>query len=172
MCFGGVGFAQEFKNGISSGGFCVIECNYGEGYGEWNFPIVTTKKDFILRDCITVGGYGVAYDQNNIYISGCSIGDKLIMGGMYTTDFYRVRAYGLFGIDFSMFKAPDHPLFSPSVIMATTMGGGFEFQYSERNSFVVEYGGKYRYVIGKNMTNYRAYNSINPIISFGYRSYY
>jgi len=172
MCFGGVGFAQNFKNGIASGGFCVIESNYGQGYGEWNFPILTTEKGFILRDCVTMGGFGGTVEQNIISIGGFTVGNKFLMGGMYTTDSFRIRSYGLFGVDFSMFSTVDHPFYSPSDMMATLTGGGFEFQYSECSSFVIEYGGKFRYVIGKDMNNYKKYNEINPTISFGYRGYY
>jgi len=166
-----VGFAKDFNNGISNGGFWVLDGNLGEGYGEWSFPILKTKNNFMIRDNVTIGGFGGA-SGNSMTICGFTVGDRLLFGGIYDdTGIFAVKAYGFAGVDFEMFGTKTHPLFSPSVRLGSTFGGGFEFQYTERNSFVVEYGGKYRYVIGKNMASYKEYNCINPVLMLGFRSY-
>jgi len=167
-----IGFAKEFSNGISSGGFFVLDSNYGEGFGEWSFPILKTEKNFMIRDNIFVGGFGGTTDGKAMGIGGFTVGNKIIYGSIYdNSDVFAVKTYGLLEIDVSMFGTENHPVFSPSVILGSTFGGGFEFQYDERNSFVVEFGGKYRYVIGENMASYSHLNGINPVIMLGFRSY-
>lgn len=168
ICFSG--FAFDKGNGISSGGFWAMEGNLGQGYGEWSFPVFS-KNDFFVRDNVTIGGFGGAAD-NNINYGGCEIGNNVLFGGVYDLETFKVKAYGFFGVDYALFTSENHKLLSPSGLLGTVMGGGFEFQYSENNAFVVEYGGKYRCVIGKNRKEFSGFNSINPVLMLGYRSYY
>lgn len=165
-------FGTEFKDGIASGGFCVIESNYGQGHGEWSFPIYKTDNGFMLRDNLTVGGFGSTIGNSKLAVGGASVGDNFIIGGFHDTDCFRVKSYAFLGADISLFICEGHPLFSPSAILGTQMGGGFEFQYSKANSFVIEFGGKSRYVIGQDRDLYTDYNSVNPLIKIGFRSYY
>lgn len=170
LCFSG--FGTEFKNGISNGGFCVFEADYGQGNGEWSFPILTTDNGLMLRDNVTVGGFGKASGTHQLSIAGCSLGDNFLFGKMYDSDCFRVKVYTFAGAELSLFSCQNHPLFSPSVMLGAQFGGGFEFQYSAKNSFVTEFGGKSRYVLGKDTEEFSEYNSTSPIIKLGFRSYY
>lgn len=170
MCFSI--FGTEFKDSISSGGFCVVETNYGQGCGEWSFPIYSNEKGFMIRDNISLGGFGSTTTLALPGIGGFSIGDSLILGQIYDLDFLRIKVYGFFGGEFSLFYTKNHNFFSMPVMAGAQMGGGFEMQYTERNSFVVEFGGKSRYVVGKDMEEFKDYNSVNPIIKLGFRSYF
>jgi len=147
-----------------------MEGNLGQGYGEWSFPVFS-KNNFFIRDNISIGGFGGA-TSNNIDYGGCEIGNHLLFGGIYDLETFSVKTYGFFGAEYALFSAPDHLLLSPSGLLGTITGGGFELQYSENNAFVVEYGGKYRYVVGKDHKKYSKFNTINPVLMLGFRSYY
>lgn len=162
---------MEFKNGISSGGFFVMEDDFGEGYGEWSFPIARIK-NFMIRDCASIGGFGKSTADRQIDFGGMSVGNTVHFGGIFDSQCFRIKSYGLIGAEFSLFSGIDHPLFCGSAMLGSIIGGGFEFQYTEKNAFAIEFGGKYRYVIGKDMNDFAGYNSINPVIIIGYRSYY
>lgn len=164
------GFAFEKSNRISSGGFWVLEGNLGQGYGEWSFPVFS-KNDFFIRSNVTIGGFGGAVGSAIDY-AGCEIGSNFHYGTQYDLGTFNVRTYGLIGVDFALFTSETHKFFSPSGLLGSTIGGGFEFQYTEKNAFVLEYGGKYRYVVGKDYKQYKAYNNINPVLMLGFRSYY
>lgn len=170
MCFGI--FGTEFKDSISCGGFCVVEANYGQGCGEWSFPIYTNEKGFTIRDNLSLGGFGSTTTMTVPRIGGFSIGDSLILGKIYDSDCMRIKVYGFFGGEFSLLATEKRFFINMPVMVGFQMGGGFELQYTERNSFVVEFGGKSRYVVGKDMDEFKDYNSVNPIIKLGFRSYF
>lgn len=167
-----VGFAKDFSNGISSGGFWVLDGNLGEGYGEWSFPIVKNKKNFMIKDSVTIGGFGGSSSGKVLDVYGLSVGNKLNCGCIYDdTGLFAIKVYGILGGDVSLIKTENHKFFSPSAIFGTIVGGGFEFQYTERSSFVAEFGGKYRYEIGENVALYKVVNNMGPVLMLGFRSY-
>ena len=123
-------------------------------------------KHYTISDNISLGGFGCAESGTNVDLGGASLGNKFIFGGIYDyAECFIAKTYGFIGIELGFFSAANHNIFSPSFMLCPMMGGGFELQYTKRNSFVVEFGGKYRYVVGKNMSSYKQFNNINLVIA-------
>lgn len=168
MCL--AGFGQEFKTGVSSGGFWALKEGFGAGYGEWSFPLRNESDGFLLRDCIDIGGFGGTTNENKEF-GGCILSNKFIIGSALKVETFIVRSYGFASLGFGLFNAESHKLFSTPFLLSSIIGGGFEFQYSRSNSFVIEFGGDMDFIIGNERNAFTRFNNQGPILMLGFRSY-
>ncbi len=163
---------MDFKRGFASGGFWTVQDNLCGGYGELNIPIVESDKGFMLRNAIKFGGFGSYFDtETRDVCGGFSIGDKFLIGERYDVRPFAIRSYGSVGCEFGMFFDDDHMFSNSPCMIAVDFGGGFEFQFTQKSAFVLEYGGKCSFVVGDNKESYSAFSHGGPILSIGYRSY-
>lgn len=164
-------YGQEFKNGTCSGGFWALKEGYGAGYGEWNFPLRNDSDGFLLRDAINIGGFGGNLEENK-GVGGCILGNKFMIGGTYNASEFVVRSYGFVSAGFGIFGAEGHKVFNAPFMISSIIGGGFEFQYSSDNSFVVEFGGDMDFLVGSGRKEYSQLSRSCPILMLGFRSYH
>lgn len=143
---------SDYKRGLSLAGLWEVDNLRSGGEFEVGFPLNNKENKFVFRDYFTVGGYG----WNSSY-GEVSLGNKIQFGGkVHETDLL-VISYGFI-------------LANASYIIGETSvfdfwiggGGGFEIQYNEGSSFIIEYGGK---GLIKKATG-------TPFITLGYRQYY
>lgn len=162
------GFSQEMKNGIASGGFWCMKEGIASGFGEWNFPIHDGTDDFILRDCINIGGFGGTQEK----FGGAIIGNKILCGQKCNAGTLVIRTYGLAGVGFGLFGTENHLTFASPYLLSVIFGGGTEIQYSKNLAFVIEFGGSQDFIIGEGRKDFLNLESACPILMLGYRSYF
>lgn len=180
MC--SVGFADEyasakdndsvnFNNQFISGGFWSCGNERSGGFGEFAFRLVDENiNHFVLRDCITVGGYGSNLIKNGMDFGELQIGNKVIVGGMTNCNTFCIRSYGFAGIGFGIWKDEENKFASGAPLLELNFGGGFEFQYSKNNAFVIEFGGRTEAPVGKRKNEFTAYTNSSPLLTIGYRT--
>lgn len=171
-----VGFAEEtksadFNSKFISGGFWISEEGKCGGGGEWGFAIVENPNGFFMRDCFTGAGYGGNLKGGKFSFGEMTVGNKFMMGGSYDLGNSIVRTYGIFGVDFGVFSINGHKFYECPFLIEIPFGGGFEFQYSKKSAFVVEFGGKYSIMIGENAKDFADLANTCPKLSIGYRSF-
>ncbi len=175
-----VGFAESFSSAdvkyrTTGGGFWSCGKDYTGGFGEFGFNLLPEEKTFVLRDCISVMGEGGYLGNNSdVGFGGCEIGDKLIIGGRYNCEGFIVRTYGFIGVSVGLFSCSGHSFFSLPLMINISFGGGFEFQYSANNAFVIEFGGLNRLFTGDTSSignNVRSYPISSPSLTIGFRSF-
>lgn len=177
-----VGFAEEkdfanmeyptakFGTKITNGGFYNCGGNRSGGFGEFGFSLIDENKNHIvLRECITVGGYGNAVGEKSMDISELQIGDKLIFGGMYDGFLFKVRSYGFLNVGIGLWSDSENKFASGSPLLEIGGGGGFEFQYSSTSAFVIEFGGRSEAPVGKEKGRFDAYTNSSPTLTIGFR---
>ena len=145
---------QSFNKGFSIGG--VWEANYTTAGGgvEIGFPLVKEKDNgFLLRNHIVLSGKG-GNGKGGAFIS-----DKLIIGGFCSNTYFRAKGYGLVSIAGGAFGKYNDMPFSLSI----DCGGGFEFQFSKFQSFMVEFGGTFPFL---------GYMKSSPFVEMGFRTYF
>jgi len=172
MCLGCFAQDKEFANGFSSGGFWIMKDGMSGGFGEWSIPILNKDNGFYLRNNINIGGFGSTSSSSQIHFGGGIIGDRIIYGESIQLTDFAVKTYGFTGAGFGIFGSEGHKPFSNPFILSVLCGGGFELQYSQKSSFVMEFGGNQDIVVGKNRAAFADVNSIDPILILGYRRYY
>ena len=147
-------FSSSFNKGFSLGG--IWEANYLAAGGELEigFPLVEVKENgFLLRNHIALSGKG-GNGKGGAFLS-----DKLVIGGFSSNPYFVAKGYGLVSIEAGVFgKYKDMP-FSFSIVS----GGGFEFQFSKFQSFMIEFGGIFP-ILG--------YTKSSPFIEMGFRTYF
>lgn len=180
MC--NVGFADEytsvnghesssFNNKFISGGFWSCGGERSGGFGELGFRLVDENLNhFVLRECITLGGYGSNLIKNGMDFGELQIGNKIIIGGMTNCNFFCIRSYGFAGIGFGIWGDTENSFASGSLLLEFNFGGGFEFQYSQKNAFVIEFGGRTEAPVGKRKNQFSPYTNSSPVLTIGYRT--
>lgn len=162
-----VGFAQEFNNGTASGGFWCMEEGVASGFGEWSFPLHNDSDGLVLRDCINMGGFGGTKED----FGGAFFGNKLLVGKRFNAGNFVVRNYAIASVGFGLFSAPNHSMVSSPFLLGTIFGVGMELQYSKKLAFVIEFGGNQDFFLGDKKEDFLDYESSNPILMLGFRSY-
>ena len=172
-----VGFAEEmnsaeFKYKTVSGGFWSCGQDFSGGFGEFGFNLRPQEKVFVFRDCIFFQGLGGKLSQDNVLdFGGLEIGDKLILGGRTNCSGFIVRTYGYTSLSFGLYRYQNHPFLSAPFGLNLGFGGGFEFQYCSHSAFVVEFGGKNRFLIGGNKEGLEDYSKSSPVLTIGFRTF-
>ena len=69
-----------------------------------------------------------------------------------------------------MFGAKNHSFLNPNLMYGVNLGGGFEFQFTRRSAFAVEFGGGVSFVAGPNFRQYSQFTKGFPTLTIGYRS--
>ena len=145
---------KNFNKGLSIGG--IWEANYTTAGGslEIGFPLVKEKDNgFLLRNHIVLSGKGGKGK------GGAFLSDKLIIGGFCSNPYFVAKGYGLVSVEGGVYgKYKDMP-FSLSIVS----GGGFEFQFSKFQSFMIEFGGIFPLM---------GYTQSSPFIEMGFRTYF
>lgn len=172
MC--SVGFAENAENVNSrffSGGFWSCGGNRSGGCGEWGMSLVDETSGFVLRDCISLSGFGNNItESNNLKFGEGIIGDKLMIGGMTDCQLFKVRSYGFMGVGIGLWGDEEHGFNSGAPLLDISFGGGFEFQYSAETAFVIEFGGHTEGPVGSEKENYQDYTNSSPILTIGFRT--
>ncbi|MBQ0166208.1 MAG: hypothetical protein KBT02_03760 [Treponema sp.] len=173
MC--SVGFAEDmsFAEGtFVSGGFWSCEGNRSGGFGEFGFALVEESKNgFVLRDCITLGGYGnTVTDSNGMKFGEGIIGDKLMIGGVTDCSLFKVRSYGFMGAGIGLWGDETYGFAEGAPMLELSFGGGFEFQYAASTAFVIEFGGRCEGPVGSEKDRYQAYTNSSPLLTIGFRT--
>lgn len=175
-----VGFAQETEDNNQeysyktfTGGFWSCTTHTGGGYGEFGFRLIPEDKNFVLRNCIMLGGEG-GYISNRADSSfgGFFLGDKIIVGSLVKNNCSVIRSYGFLGGKAEMFSAKDHSFFNPNLMYGINAGGGFELQFVKNAAFAVEFGGTVSFVAGPESKQYSQFTKGTPTLTIGYRSLY
>ena len=171
------GFAEEVlsanvKYKTTSGGFWCCGEGFCGGFGEFGINLLPEEKNFVLRDCLYIQGEGGSLKKNgSLEYGGVEIGDKLLIGGRYNCNGFIVRSYGFTGVSAGLFSFEGHKVFSLPVMLNLTFGGGFEFQFSEKMGFVIEFGGMNRLLIGGDKSVFEDFSRYLPVLTIGYRSF-
>ena len=175
-----VGFAQETEGNNQeysyktfTGGFWSCTTHTGGGYGEFGFRLIPEDKGFVLRNSILIGGEG-GYISNSTDSSfgGLFLGDKISIGSCLKTGNSVIRSYGFLTCKAEMFGAKNHSFFNPNLMYGINAGGGFEFQFTRRSAFAVEFGGTVSFVAGPDYKQYSQFTKGTPTLTIGYRSLY
>lgn len=163
--------SEEFKSKFISGGFWILDEGKCGGGGEWGFAILESSNGFFVRDCFTGAGYGGNMKGGEFTFGEMAMGNKFMIGGSYDLGNSIVRTYGFAGIDFGVFSTKNHKFYECPFLIEVPCGGGFEFQYSKKSAFVIEFGGKYSIMVGENAQDFANFANTCPKLSIGYRSF-
>lgn len=163
--------STNFNNKFISGGFWSCGNERSGGFGELGFRLVDENLNhFVLRECITLGGYGSNLLKSGLDFGELQIGSKIIIGGMTNSNLFCIRSYGFAGIGFGIWGDKENSFASGSPLLELNFGGGFEFQYSQENAFVIEFGGRTEAPVGKIKNQFSPYTNSSPVLTIGYRS--
>lgn len=176
-----VGFADEMvsvKNDLVDfatkkigGGFWSCAPERSGGYGEFGWALTDeAKKEFVLRDCFTFGGYGHKVIERSVDFGELQIGNKFMIGGVYNCGSAKIRSYGFVGTGVGFIGGSGIRFFHGAPMIEVNGGGGFEIQYSPNNAFVIEFGGRCEEPVGKKRAEYKAYTNSSPVLTIGYRT--
>ena len=160
-------FAESTKISIA-GVWHADTVKVGGGF-EIGFPIV--EKNLIVRDYITINGYGGTV--NALSFGECSIANKFQLGGRVNLGTYDIVSYGLVNLEFGLYGASGKKFFAAPFILDIGGGGGFELRYqiTEKimQSFFVEFGGGGMFKLSKTSSGVlQGYASL----AIGYRTYF
>lgn len=172
------GFAEEADESTNSfgfrkigGGFWNCSTERSGGYGEFGWAFTDEDvKNFVLRDCFTVGGYGHNVIKSNIDFGELQVGNKFILGGVYDCKNFKVRSYGFVGTGIGIIGGTGVKFFKGAPMVEVNGGGGFEFQYSKNSAFVIEYGGRCEMPVGNKRASFTPYTNSSPLFTIGYRT--
>lgn len=177
-----VGFADEyssvknidsvkFNSQLVSGGFWSCGGGRSGGFGEFGFRLVDENiNHFVLRDSITIGGYGSNLISNSMDFGELQIGNKIIIGGMTNCGTFCIRSYGFTGIYLGLWSDNSIHFAKGAPLIEINFGGGFELQYSINNAFVIEFGGRVEAPVGKLKNEFNTYTNSSPLLTIGYRT--
>lgn len=174
MCMSG--FAEEISSSAdvtyktTTGGFFFTNKDTSGGFGEFGIKLCDEANGFVLRNCIFFEGFGTDLPHDISY-GAAGIGDKLIIGGRTNGLGFIVRSYGYIGGSFDLYKGGSHEFFDSPYLCSFNMGGGFEFQYTTENAFVVEFGGICRGPVGAGKDSFTDYAVSGPSLTIGFRSF-
>lgn len=131
MCFG------KDKMNIST--YALIQSQKSGGGVGFSFPIFQ-RGEFFIRNETNLNLY-----FSNTPLTGAvmvSLGDKLHFGTLKEINGFSFRSYGYCKLEFGPSWDSDHMAFnSAPMILELGGAGGFEFLYSEKKSFFIEFGG-------------------------------
>lgn len=170
-----VGFAEgetvNYSYKSYSGGFWDCQSDIAGGSAEFGFGLIDeNKKNIVFRNSIYLKGFGGNLkDEYNINFGGLALGDKISFGGKYCCQDFVVRVYGFTGFGVGIFKEENHTFLERPLLAEYSLGGGFEFQFTPKMAFVLEFGGENTFTIW-NKESYRGFSYSSPILTIGYRS--
>lgn len=165
---------NSFGYRFVSGGFWNCGGERSGGFGEFGISLADEKsKHLVLRDCITVGGYGCnVSEKDGIKYSELQICDKFIIGGVYNTGISKIRSYAFVNCGIGFWGDVTNKFASGSPLLEIGGGGGFEYQFAPKSAFVIEYGGRCEGPVGKRKADFEVYTNSSPVLTIGYRSLY
>lgn len=179
-----VGFAEEsprehssanVQYRFTSGGFWTCGSNFSGGFGEFGINLLPKEKGLVLRNCIFVQGSGGHLAKNDqLEFDSLDIGNKLILGGRVNCPGFIVRSYGFAAISLGLFSCQGHPFATSPFLLNLSYGGGFEFQFTSRNAFVLEFGGLSGFLAGQiNPAEcpFTDFSNSSPLLTIGFRSF-
>ena len=166
------GASPSFNGSSYFGGMWLCAGDFAGGYGEYGFSLLRQEKNFVLKDCIDLGGGGISSGEAEGKSMGTAfIGDRIIIGGRTDLSDFTIRSYGHFGAGFGLFGSEGHKPFDAPYMILLEGGGGFELQYTESSSFVIEYGGMAAPFAGGDCSAWEKYSIMGPYLSIGCRGY-
>lgn len=130
-------FPQE-KDKMSFGSFALIQSRKSGGGLTFAFPIFQ-KNSFIIRDEITASLYLSNLPESNGTL--ISLGDKIIFGALKNINGFGFRTYGYMKCEFGASRDSSYAFFTAPLILELGGAGGFEFLFTPKKGFFVEFGG-------------------------------
>lgn len=129
--------SQE-KDKMSYGSFALIQSRKSGGGLSFAFPIFQ-KNSFIIRDEITASLYLSNLPESNGTL--ISLGDKIIFGALKNVNGFSFRTYGYMKCELGISKDSTYAFFKSPILLELGGAGGFEFLFTQKTGFFVEFGG-------------------------------
>lgn len=164
-CFASEMEINTFKESVSVGGLWRCDSVKTGGSFEVGFPLFEKKGGLVIKDFVTLSGYGD--DYNGFEFGEFGVGNKLLLGGKIQNETFSVVCYGFVLAEFGFVVMGGKSFFAPPFIFDMIGGGGFEFRYNLKSSFFVEYGGGYSFVFPAGENNF---SSGMTSFTLGYRT--
>ncbi len=131
-------FDEQAKDKFSWGSFALIQSRKSGGGLTFAIPIFQ-KNSFIIRDELMASLYLSNLPKSNGTL--ISLGDKIHFGSLKKINGFTFRTYGYMKCEIGISSDKDYSFFTAPVILELGGAGGFEFLFTEKKSFFVEFGG-------------------------------
>lgn len=127
------------KDRMNISTYALLESKKSGGGIGFSFPIFQ-KNDFFIRNEINTNLYfsNTPLSEANLI----TVGDKLFFGSLKEINGFGFRSYGYCKCEFGPSWSKTCSIFNTAPLILEMGGaGGFEFIYSKRKSFFIEFGG-------------------------------
>jgi len=135
-------FCQETiksKDKMAMGTYALIQSQKSGGGFSFAVPVFQ-KNDFVIREELNLNLY-----FSNVPLSQAkfvSIGDKIHFGSLKEINGFSFRSYGYAKCEYGFtWNNENQPFTQAPTILEMGGAGGFEFLYSSKKSFFIEFGG-------------------------------
>lgn len=131
---------EEKTNRISIGAIWYSDCIKTGGGAELGFTIL--HKSILIRDYITLNGYGGKIAQLTNKFGEVSIGNKIQIGSTaFEKDGLKINLYGILSGEIGFYSTRDKSFFNLPLTYDLKICGGVELLMNSRNSVYAEFGG-------------------------------
>lgn len=129
---------EQEKDKMSFGSFALIQSRKSGGGLTFAIPIFQ-KNSFIIRDEIMASLYLSNLPESNGTL--ISLGDKIIFGSLKNINGFGFRTYGYMKCEFGASRDSSYAFFKAPLILELGGAGGFEFLFTQKKGFFIEFGG-------------------------------